>query len=62
MNETVLIDICAEIGSVAESNGGFTFVLALRLAGRDIKMMSVGELLDLICEQRVSYNKIHAKG
>ena len=62
MNETELIDICAEIGSVAECNGGFTFVLAMRLAGRDVKEMTVGELLDVISEQRVSYNKIHAKG
>ncbi len=54
-----LINLCEEIGSVAESNGGFTFSLALRLSGRVVEEMTVGDLLAAVRDHNESYNRIH---
>ncbi len=52
-----LIDICQEIGTVAESNAAFTSGLTVALACKPLEDMTVAELLDVIRRCRKSYNQ-----
>jgi hypothetical protein len=58
----ILIDVCQEIGTVAESNGLFTLGLAKLLAGKTLDTLTVAELLTCIKQRQAVYNKIHARG
>lgn len=59
MTESSLIEIGQKIGSVAESNGLFTFGLAQRIGERDILEMTVGELISFIREYSTWFNETY---
>lgn len=58
MTELDLIEVCEEIGAVAESNGQFTRGLIVELAGRSFEEMTVDQLLSAIRQRRKTYNQI----
>jgi hypothetical protein len=54
-----LIDVCQKIGSVAESNSGYTAHLAAWIKDKDFKTMTVSDLLRRIETARACYNIMH---
>jgi hypothetical protein len=59
MTEQELIDACQEIGSVAESNSGYTAYLAAWITDKDFNTMTVSDLLRRIETTRGCYNIMH---
>jgi hypothetical protein len=59
--EIELIEICAEIGTVARTNAHFTAGMAREIekTGLAIKSLTVGGLLALIRQHRETYNRLH---
>ncbi len=56
-----LIDICQEIGTVAESNVLFTRGLVAMMDVKTIETLTVAELLQLIDQRRADYNRIYSR-
>lgn len=54
-----LIDICQEIGTVAESNYFFSRGLKDLLDGKSFDTLTVAELLTIIAQRRADYNRIY---
>ena len=56
------LDVCAEIGGIAESNGRYTAGLSERIAatGKAIEDLTVRELLDLHRQHNEWFNSVHA--
>lgn len=52
------MDVCAEIGSIAETNAGYSAVLSCLIAatGKSIEQLTIGELLQLHRDYRQQYN------
>lgn len=59
--EKELIDVCQEIGGIAESNGHFTAGVARLLDTGDVRLleMKVGDLLLLSREYNEIFNRVH---
>ena len=60
--ESELIDVCQELGGIAESNCHFTSGLAHRLEAGNVQLleMKVGDLLSLSREYNKFFNGIHS--
>jgi hypothetical protein len=56
-----LIEVCQEIGTVVESNYSFSRGLKHLLVGKSFETLTVAELLSLINQRRVDYNRLYQK-
>ena len=56
------LEVCAEIGGIAESNGRYTAGLSDRIAAtcKTIEDLTVRELLDLHHQHNEFFNRVHA--
>lgn len=60
--ENEIIDVCAEIGGVAESNCHYTAGLArlIDATGKTVDDLTVRELIQIITSYRDTFNRIHS--
>lgn len=60
--EQQLIDICMELGNIAESNGHFLSGLARRIeaTGQPLMELTLGELMAICQEHRERFNRVYA--
>ena len=58
MTHEELLDICQEVGAVAECNGPYTSGLAAMLADRSADQLTVADLLHAIRVRTTRYNHL----